>query len=62
MRCYRARCILEESIIRRTRDNEEKENSKTSEYFQYKGIEANLKETINGDKSIYQFRIGRITE
>ena len=23
MRCYRARCILEESIIRRTRDNEE---------------------------------------
>ena len=24
--------------------------------------ENNLKETINGDKSIYQFRIGRITE
>ena len=44
------------------KDNEKKDNSKTSEYFQYKGIEANLKETINGDKSIYQFRIGRITE
>lgn len=53
--------MIYDSIIR-TRDNEEKDNSKTSEYFQYKGIEANLKETINGDKSIYQFRIGRITE
>ena len=53
--------IIYYSVIR-TRDNEEKDNSKTSEYFQYKGIEANLKETINGDKSIYQFRIGRITE
>ena len=53
--------MIYDSVIR-TRDNEEKDNSKTSEYFQYKGIEANLKETINGDKSIYQFRIGRITE
>ncbi len=53
--------MIYDSIIR-TRDNEEKDNSKISEYFQYKGIEANLKETINGDKSIYQFRIGRITE
>lgn len=53
--------MIYDSVIR-TRDNEKKDNSKTSEYFQYKGIEANLKETINGDKSIYQFRIGRITE
>ena len=53
---------LEDEDIKMIYDNEEKENSKTSEYFQYKGIEANLKETINGDKSIYQFRIGRITE
>lgn len=53
--------MIYDSIIR-TMDNEEKDNSKISEYFQYKGIEANLKETINGDKSIYQFRIGRITE
>ena len=53
--------MIYDSVIR-TRDNEKKDNSKTSEYFQYKGIETNLKETINGDKSIYQFRIGRITE
>lgn len=48
--------------IIKTRDNEEKDNYKTSQFFQYKGIETSLKETINGDKSIYQFRIGRITE
>lgn len=50
-----------DSIIK-TRANKEENNTKTSEYFQYKGIETNLKETIVGDKSIYQFRIGRITE
>ena len=50
-----------DSIIK-TRTNKEEDGTKVSEYFQYKGIEANLKETIIGDKSIYQFRIGRITE
>ena len=50
-----------DSIIK-TRANKEENNTKTSEYFQYKGIETNLKETIVGDKSIYQFRIGIITE
>lgn len=50
-----------DSIIR-TRTNKEEDGAKVSEYFQYKGIEANLKETVIGDKSIYQFRIGRITE
>lgn len=50
-----------DSIIR-TRTNKEEDGAKVSEYFQYKGIEANLKETVIGNKSIYQFRIGRITE
>lgn len=50
-----------DSIIK-TRTNKEEDGAKVSEYFQYKGIEANLKETVIGDKSIYQFRIGRITE
>ena len=48
--------------IIKTRDNEEKDNYKTSQFFQYKGIETSLKETINGNNKIYQFRIGRITE
>ena len=50
-----------DSIIR-TRTNKEEDGAKVSEYFQYKGTEANLKETVIGNKSIYQFRIGRITE
>ena len=46
----------------KTRNNKEEKESKTSEYFQYGGLEISLKEILNNDKSIYQFRIGRITE
>ena len=53
--------MVYDSVIR-TRNNKEENNSKTSEYFQYKGLETSLKETILTDKSLYQFRIGRITE
>lgn len=53
--------MLYDSIIN-TRNNEEKNGAKISEYYQYKGLETNLKETIIGNKSIYQFRIGRIKE
>ena len=53
--------MLYDSIIN-TRNNEKKNGAKISEYYQYKGLETNLKETIIGNKSIYQFRIGRIKE
>lgn len=53
--------MLYDSIIN-TRNNEEKNGAKISEYYQYRGLETNLKETIIGNKSIYQFRIGRIKE
>jgi|GEM_PF-5622454 len=53
--------MVYDSVIR-TRNNKEENNSKTSEYFQYKGLETSLKETILTDNSLYQFRIGRITK
>lgn len=44
-----------------TLGNTKDENSKTSEFFQYQGLEFSLKEYENNDYK-YSFRIGRITE
>lgn len=44
-----------------TLGNTKDENSKTSEFFQYQGLEFSLKEYEKNDYK-YSFRIGRITE
>ena len=44
-----------------TLDNTSDEKSKTSEFFQYQGLEFSLKEYKNNDYK-YSFRIGRIIE
>lgn len=44
-----------------TLGNTEDDNSKTSEFFQYQGLEFSLKEYINNNYK-YSFRIGRIVE
>lgn len=44
-----------------TLDNTSNNDSKTSEFFQYQGLEFSLKEYNNNDYK-YSFRIGRITE
>ena len=44
-----------------TLGNTEDDNSKTSEFFQYQGLEFSLKEYKDNDYK-YSFRIGRIVE